>query len=370
MKRNWLPWVLVAVLAIFIACSCCGISGAWYFIYGPGAKAEAQAFEEQVYPTPIPQEAPQVEVLPEVDMGEVEVPEELTEEEEREFFPMEDGTPGYIGDTACHGKLWTFQPRTDDQGNPIMEMYLIEVQSGSGRGEVNHMDWWQFGHLSISVIERTLEPEESSDYVVGLGSLFVFLPDREGCDWLLEVEDELDGIAREVIDYADSRMDQGHSGLTFDNRNGEMVLIANSGNLPESEVERLRQMYLDAHWSIGQPTDAISVCTGAHPHNLEDDFKGGEEIGPFSSIVVLQPWWGDPNKSPVPETGQVSFILFPGETVTFGGDIKGGPVWRYPGCSFEEVIFDVETWGSIPLWHLDDQGVWVEGPRQPPEETE
>jgi len=364
MNRKWLPWVLVVVLVLVITCVCCVVAGGWYFVYGPGVEAEEQVFE-QVYPTPIPQEVPETEVLPEVDMGEVEVPEvTVPEEGELELLPMEEGAPGLIDDTSCHGKLWTFYLKTDSEGNILKEeMYLIEVQSGSGRGEANHMDWWQIGTLSTSVIEKTLRPEESSEYVVGLGSLFVFLPDRDDCGWLLEMEDGLDGIAREIILYASSRMDQGHSGLTFDNRNGEMVLISNAGNLPQSEVDRYRQLYLDAHWSIGTATNAVTVCSGALPHNLDDDFKGGEQIGPFDSVVVLQPWWGDPAKSPVPDLGQVSFILFPGETVVFGGDIKGGPVWRYPNCSFEEVVFDVETWGSIPLWNLNDQGNWVEGPR-------
>jgi len=259
MNRKWLPWVLVVVLVLVITCVCCVVAGGWYFVYGPGVEAEEQVFE-QVYPTPIPQEVPETEVLPEVDMGEVEVPEvTVPEEGELELLPMEEGAPGLIDDTSCHGKLWTFYLKTDSEGNILKEeMYLIEVQSGSGRGEANHMDWWQIGTLSTSVIEKTLRPEESSEYVVGLGSLFVFLPDRDDCGWLLEMEDGLDGIAREIILYASSRMDQGHSGLTFDNRNGEMVLISNAGNLPQSEVDRYRQLYLDAHWSIGTALRVVS----------------------------------------------------------------------------------------------------------------
>jgi hypothetical protein len=64
----------------------------------------------------------------------------------------------------------------------------------------------------------------------------------------------------------------------------------------------------------------------------------------------------------VPE-GQVNFILPEGDTVTFDAGVSGGAIWEYPGCSFKNVIADVNGNSGFSIYHLEE-GDLIEGPPQ------
>ncbi|MCH7951905.1 hypothetical protein IH980_04170 [Patescibacteria group bacterium] len=327
-RGSKLKWALLPILGVLAVCGILGLAIAGGLYVRRLATTEVAALapiatptEQPFTPTPLVEEQGGVETGP---------------------LPIEEGIPGPPDDgKSCQNKLWTYSQTSDQR------MWWFEVQS-----EVVQMnDFYQYGSQTIIVLERAIAPEERSAYALGLGSAFAIFTDREGCA-------DFDIIAN-ARSHAESRLDQGHSGVIFDNTGDEPVLLANLNNLPQARVDALWAMYVNARQAIETgAAGALSVCKAVRGK----DFTTDGTVGTFEFIVNLQPWWGDSNQGPG-KNAQVNYILLPGRTVSFFGD-KGGAIWEYPGCTFNQVVTDLQ-WSGLPVYHMED-GIWIQGPPPDP----
>ena len=320
----------------------------------PSEEGIRQMVDEAVAQLPMPEPGlteEQIRVILQEELSAVQ-PVATEQASEAAIAPI----PGVDDGTSCVTKLWTYP--ANDQGI----LYEFEIQSENPQMD----DFYTPGNSTILVLERTIEPNERSDYAMGWGSAWVIYDDRPGCENF--------DIVGNAVTHAESRLDQGHAGLVVDFRDGETALVvAMLPDLPRAEAERLWDMYTSARhdgedavpedltyaeemifleWPEGAE---LPEAVGACPATRGRDFgAGGQVLGPYDHFVVLQPWGNG-----VPD-GQVNYILPTGQTVTFPASVGGGAIWEYPEtCGLAQVILDLR--GNLPIYHLED-GAWVAGP--------
>ena len=278
--------------------------------------------------------------------------------------PVLQPIPGERDPNACINKLYTYPANTE------AILYDFEVQSGV----VQMNDFYTPGNPTIIVLERAILPAERSAYALGWGSAWGLFSDRLGCE-------DFDMVA-DAIRYAEARLDQGHAGLVIDLRDGTPTLVAMLEGMSQEYAGTLWDIYRGARRDgslpdltfatvmtfLTPPLESMSAAAGCHAERLPD-FGPNQLIGPYDHWVNLQPWWGDATKSPDPDSGQVNYLLPPGETVQWDlkvTDIKGGAVWDYesPSCTYDAVVTDLQ-WSGLPVYHTENS-VWVEGPPPQP----
>lgn len=272
--------------------------------------------------------------------------------------PITGGIPGPADTTACVNKLWTYPENSERRE------YYFEVQSSV----LQHTELYRYGTQTVSVLEVSITPQERSDYAIGLGSAFAYYLERPGCE-------KLDPMA-DMASYARARLDQGHSGLVFDNREGEMELIVNLRDLSDAEIEGLLQMYLTARAQAGSPvsvsvalapmgapitttavttdttTTTVPVATACGAAQRGKDFATAQ-VGPFDDVVVATPWGGTLSE-------QIAVVLEVGQSKDFGQE--GGALWVYSGCTPEQATQDAVDNSGLEVFVLngkDEMLAWA-----------
>jgi hypothetical protein len=271
--------------------------------------------------------------------------------------------PGQDDGKQCQGKLYTYPE--NDQGL----MFRFEIQS-----EVVQLnDFYQYGTPTIIVLERAITPAESSRYALGLGSAWSYYTGRTGCEWLTQqktkadlgskvdvsrvLTNSFDAMTMDALIYANSRLDQGHSGVVVDNRSGEMKVIANLNGLDQTVVNALVAMYTDAQKQLD---GNISSCGAAQ---RDRDFGVNETIKNDSDGFIVANPWISPSESGPDGNGQWTVIIPPHSELA--GKWNGGPKWVYPiGCLWYHVLLDVAR-STFPVYHWDVTQ-WVKGPQPEP----
>jgi len=278
--------------------------------------------------------------------------------------------PGDLDGQGCDDKLYTYPANTANT------LYDFEVQS-----EVVQMnDFYTPGNPTIIVLERAIAPQERSAYALGWGSAWGIFTDRPGCE-------NFDIVAN-AVSYAESRLDQGHAGLVVDFRDGETALVvAKLETLSEAEAQRLWDMYREAGHDSGRtlPQDATNasdmifltppspealaaagVCRAQADRAVGTSTVNGREVvvmGPWTDWTNIQIWFGNASNSPDPGN-HMNFLVPPNWTYVFDvrqTDLKGGGRWNYAGCTYEQLVTDLE-WSGLPTWHIDENGDWAQGP--------
>lgn len=194
-----------------------------------------------------------------------------------------------------------------------------------GGGGVQHADLYPArGTKSVSYIVPPAEPF----IYMGFGSIWEGNgPSCQSFDWL-----------KDATNYAEGRINNGHSGLVVDLRGGKVQVVANVGGLSAEEITALLTQHAAAieggNFDLGdaeattdgprkteEPGSATSGCEGARQ---DHEPVPGEDwvIDPGDGFAVVNVWSNahDPNLS--------DHKMWVTEKVTLPSG--GGSAWLYP----------------------------------------
>jgi hypothetical protein len=254
-------------------------------------------------------------------------------------------------------------------------MWRIEV----GGHLQQAMDFYPRGYAAVSYLLPPIpDPDGVPAIWYGYGSLWEETGQCSDFD-----------LAADADHYARARLDSGHSGLVVDLRkldfsevmapSTEMLVdlvVTNTTNMDDESIQNLLSVhaqYMRDLYGLGLVgEDGVLTEEGAEAlaqpctPDRDRDFGFEEEVGPYDFWVNLQPWFGDPKKGP-DGNGEINYLLVPGVSLRWfeASDIKGGAVWTYEHCTYEQVVADLE-WSGLPVYHQGKEGGWVEGPLPKP----
>lgn len=278
-------------------------------------------------------------------------------------------TTAVVTPTITVTRTTTITPTTTQAGlQPVCKLDKIstanEVNSAGpqrqeigGASGVQHVDFYPTqGTKSVSYI---LPKGGAVKVWSGFGS--IWQGDGPECSTFNWVAD--------AMQYARARAGNGHSGLVVDLRSGSAVIVANTGNLNQSQINDLLTLHRNAQGGtvsipttapgvtiVGLSALAVSVATGpvtGCPPAKETTF-GLDDMGTDVTVrgpAIVHPWWNN-GKSPFDQT-QVRTKVFPGTEVTFLQML--GKTWTYEDNSAcgTNLEFEFENAKALPVRGLD-----------------
>lgn len=234
--------------------------------------------------------------------------------------------PGFTGgDGACRlDKIGTWS-EVQGAGNQRIEV---------GAHDVQHVDYYPArGVKSVSYIVNSIRPQDVPAVWFGYGS--IWQGNAGPCaswDWV-----------RDATEYAQARLDSGHSGIVVDLRGGQTRVVANVTNLSQPQVDSILGQHRAGRTvqTSGSPAPAFTPVAAAPPPGGQGGGGGTCQGEKVTSGIPIPPgnwqvgddtkWWLGrvwSNASPQKEKQKErTLLLKPGEKYTLSP--ASGSAWTY-----------------------------------------